>query len=267
MYAFFVLTIFTWLAYVISGQVTTNIQLLNSYRAKTSAYTLTVAAESLKQYYAEKQSYPTSLTSMSATVGFEQVKSYIATGQGYSVSPSIIDSVWTFQRATVFNYSPTKGDTVSSITTGNSCGSGSFSVSTSWCGPKDSLWFRNETRESFNDEIVTQRAKQQRILQKMASYFNTSEKFPNKDQSSVALVAGSSYPLKTLAGFGGTAMTCSGTFTWEAIPIDCGEMFDRWGNDVLYAYFSNTHIAIVTSTPILNKFSVRINIASDLNAT
>jgi hypothetical protein len=267
MYALIVLIIFTWLANVISGQVYTNIELMKSYRNTSNQFALVAVAENIKQYYQEKNIYPSTLTALSGTVGFEQMKSFTNVSQGYAISGSIVDSVWTFNRVTLFNYSQAKGDTVASITATNTCGSGSFSAAISWCGPVDSLWFRDETRENFNSAIVAQRATQQRLMQKFASYFNDKAKFPNLDQANTPMVAGNSYVLSALAGYAGTALTCTGTFTWQGVPIDCGDMFDRWGSATTYAYFSDTHIAVVSGTPIINKVGSKINIATDLNAT
>lgn len=267
MYSIIVFAIFTWLAYVINGQVNVNLDLIKTYRATTQQADLIVAAQNLKQYYMQFGSYPASMLALSTTPGYEHVKSSMNVNQGYSLSGSIVDAVWTFKRATIFNYNPGNGDTVSSLTTANTCGVGSFNSATSWCGPVNSLWFRVENREIYNDSIVNQRIKQQRFLQKFASYFNDQQIFPNKDQSAASLVAGTSYSVSTLAGYAGLANNCSGNFAWRGVPIDCSEMFDQWGGNISYTYFSDTHIAIVSSTPILNQLGGKVNIATDLDAT
>jgi hypothetical protein len=267
MYIYFVFVFFTFLAYVIGGQIQSNVDLIKSYRKSSDQTDLLNLSATIKQFYDEKRSYPTSISSLASTSGYEQSRSMTNAFQSYVVSGTIVDSVWSFQRAVVFNVNRSHGATDSSYGLINNCGSGSITSGSSWCGQPDSLWSRLEARDEFNAEITVQRTRQQRLLQRLASYFNNMGNFPNKDQSSANMVSGLSYSVAVLVGYGGSGGACSGTFSWLGVPIDCSDMFDIWGNAINYAYFGDKHIALVSSTPILNRLGQKVQIAADLDAS
>lgn len=267
MYALLIIAIFTWLAYVVGGQAETNIELTKAYKQQRLAGEIKVISDNLNQYYLEKNSYPNGLAELAATQGFEHLRSSTNSNIVHVNASNLTDTMWTFNRFVLLEINPQVGETASSVGAINTCGSGEASSATTWCGRLNTLWERQETRENYNNQLGNQRIVQQRILHKFASYFNENQLFPNKDQNNANLVAGTAYKLATLVGYAGLASNCSGTFSWQNIPIDCGEMFDLWGNPVTYTYFNTVHIALISSTPFKNQGGTKVTIATDLDAS
>ena len=218
-------------------------------------------AENVEQYFLETSSFPPDIATLATTTGFQHVKGYLNTWQGYATSPTINDGVWQFQRAVLYSSDPTTGQTQADYLNANACGSDAFDVATSWCGAKKSQWFRRETRDRFNEQITTQRVRMWKLLQKVADYYNESGAFPNKDNVGVALAANSMTSIQTLVGYSGTAASCTGTFSYMGVPVDCGDMFDLWGNPIGYQYVSSTRVVLVSEPPIFNTSGNRVVVA------
>lgn len=252
-----------WSGQVASDLARTNDQLFLTYRGQIQQKQMVSLAESLELYFQEHNSFPASLAALVATPGYEQVKSSLNNWQGYGISPSIIDGTWTFTRMVGFMNDPSKGITTASFLANNLCGIGGYNTATSWCGAKSGMWYRKETRDSLVVMINTQRAHFNRLMQKFANYSNANQIYPNVDYSNAALTANTVTSLAALVGYAGTATNCSGQFQYQNIPIDCGDMYDIWGGLVGYQYISDSHIILVSESPIFNNLGSRVVVAAD----
>lgn len=250
-------------AVVLDMQVQNNVDLAASYQARTNAYQVASVAEAVENYYIEKSAYPATLDALQATAGYEYLSSRRNNWQGYAVSGTLSDTAWNYKRAVVYLNNPTSGDTAATYLGNNTCGTGDATTAASWCGSGKSQWFRSESRQKANPEIMTQRLRMRGMQQKLADYFSDQGFFPGKDALGVALAANSMTRLKTLAGYAGTAGSCSGVFQWQGIPIDCSDMFDKWGGDVGYQYLDQRHIILVSETPYYNSSGTKVIIGAD----
>jgi hypothetical protein len=247
-----------------------NEQLWTMYRARTQQQEMMNVSESVEQFYRENTTFPASLAALSTSPGYEHVRSSLNTWQGYGVSPSISDALWTFQRVVVFTNDPTKKSSTDYLAA-NECGTGGYDTAQSWCGSKTSMWYRKESREAINEQIVTQRARLNRLTQKFATYFNgpapltigVAQKYPDKDRSNVSLAPNSISSLAALVGYSGAANNCSGEYQFQGLPIDCGDMFDLWGGKIGYQFINGDHIILVSETPIFDSSGNRVVIAAD----
>lgn len=264
MFTLFMFGVSLLLAVLLGNMAATNFDLAKHIRNERVKIDMNMLSSGVDQYYKDTGTYPTSLATLVTTNGFEHLKSAQNAEVGYQVSGTITDTVWSFNRAVIVQFNPQASETVATVTYGNTCGSGAASLAASWCGTAKRMWQRKEARESMNNHIADQRIRQQRVISKFAAYYNNVQKLPNKDQTSAALAASERYNLNTLAGYTGTASACSGSYSWMGIPIDCSDMFDRWGNQVDVIYFSDTHIALVSVSPLKNSAGASINIASDI---
>lgn len=269
MYALLVVMMFSMIATLLAIMTQRNLDNVHFYDATVRSIHAQTVADSVKQYYADSGTFPASTQALAGTSGYEHVRSAQDVSTSYTASGTLTDPVWQFKRAIVYTYDRANGPSNSSFESNNTCGSGSATTATSWCGPNNDgyLWFRIETRDGANFEIAHQRANQQRTLQKLASYFNAQQTFPNKDQTGAVLTAGQAYTLASLAGYAGSATNCAGIYTWRGVPLDCSELFDRWGNAIAYAYLSNTHIAILSTSPLSDATGNAITIGTDLDVT
>lgn len=222
-------------------------------------------AEGLERYASEFGNLPVTLATLTATPGYEHLRAQLDTWQHYAVSGDLTDGVWTFQRAALLSFSRTAGLTPAAYLAANACGGGDFASATAWCGRRDSLWFRRESRDDYPRLILAQRLKLHRTLQKFADHFSAAQAFPAKDASNNPLLGNSATAFPVLAGYAGTARNCSGNFIYQGIPLDCDELYDLWGNPVGYQFLATKHIALVAETPMFNAAGTRIVLAADFN--
>ena len=238
-------------------------RLIDVYQSSSYLHDMIRTAEAMELYFREKGDYPASIAALAATPGYEYINSSMNAWQGYGVSGSLTDSVWTFRRGVLFTNDPSTGTSVSDYLSANQCDTGGYSSAESWCGTKTSMWFRKETRDQMNEQIVTERARLNRLSQKFADYKNTNSTYPDRDASNVALAASSITALAALAGYAGTAANCSGQYQYRGIPIDCSDMFDSWGGKIGYQFESANHIILVSETPFYNSTGTRLVIPVD----
>lgn len=220
--------------------------------------------EAVQQYREEFGTYPASLAALGATAGYEYIQSVLnVTTQnsfGYSRSTSpISDGVWQFERAVVFTIKAQRGETASTYSLANYCGSGSLESASSWCGARDSFWFRHESREDIVKRLIAERLRQQRLMQKFANAYNASAdgQFPDAGSSATTLVA--------LVSYGGTAKTCSGIYNWADIPIGCDDLYSVWGTPTVLNQLSRTHIALLAESTVKDASGSFVNVATDMN--
>lgn len=261
MYPILVLAIGALLALFIEGNSVQYRDLTQMYLSRTRQMQVIALAESIEQYYQEARSLPTNLSTLAATNGFQQTRSSMNNWQSYGVSQIIDDGVWRFSRAVIFSNDPTGGITPIDYLSKNACGVGSFSTAISWCGLKDSRWFRRETKESYPEEIANQRIRMGRMMQKFSDHYNSKKSFPNKDGVGSDLAINSINKLSTLVGYAGNAQECSGTFSYMNVPVDCGDIFDMWGGHIGYQFVGNKRIILTAETPIFNSNSNRVVVA------
>ena len=232
-------------------------------RTKTQQADLILLAEGLEMFYTEKNAFPASLSAFVSSPGYEYLRSAISRGVDYSVSPTISDGIWSFNRAVVYLYDGTKGLTPTTYLASNTCGSGDFSSAVSWCGLYTSLYFKRESRDKLLEQITTQRLALNRLSMKFAAYYSANQQYPTKDASNASLAANSITSMAALAGYGGTAANCSGQFQYQGIPIDCSDMFDRWGGAVGLQFVDSQHIIFVSEPPIFDNTGAKVLIAVD----
>ena len=265
MYALLALTVSIMLATFMTGVASQHRELAEMYQSRIKSLKAIAMAENIQQYFIETSVFPATIATLSASSGFQHTQSLTDSWQGYGLSPTITDTVWSFKRAVFFSNDPSKGVNAASYLTTNACGTGSYATATSWCGAATGQWFRTETREHFNEKISTQRVRMGRVLQRFADYYNANQKFPDKNESAVALGANSISSLNTLAGYGSGAVACTGTFSYMGVPIDCADMFDLWGGVIGYQFITSKHIVLISETPLYNNSDTRVIVAADFD--
>lgn len=251
------------LAVAFDTQITQNIEMENQYRGRVLQEQVVRVAEAVEEYHREVGSYPATLDELQNRPGFEHIKSYRNSWQQYMVSGSITDGVWTFNRSVTFQYDPAKGVTAANYLADNNCGTGDAATATSWCGSKKSSWYRSESREKAALQITTQRVRMTRFNQKLATYYSKNNFFPKKDSFGADIAVNSITPLRTLAGYAGSAGGCIGQYVWQGVPIDCADMFDIWGQDVGYQFITEDHIILVSESPFINDLGARVIVGAD----
>lgn len=237
---------------------------LESYvRAKYQRAHMIAIAEGLESYYQERGTFPSSLQALASTSGYQELRNAIELNMGYASSGGLNDGTWRFTRTVAYLVPQGSKQTVASYANTNYCGTGPITTALSWCGDQNSLYFRRETRDTVNEELTTQQVRLNRLQQKFARYFNANQRYPDKDVANNSLASSSVTSVAELVGFAGTAATCFGTFQYMGIPIDCGDIFDRWGNRVGYQFESSAHVIFVSESPFINASGEQVVVAVD----
>ena len=265
MYALIVFALAVWLAFVAHGVTTDLLGVAATYQSRDKHMRTVAMAESIEQYHAEHGALPVSIAAFGAASGYEQTRSLGDPWQGYAVSPALTDGVWQYRRAVFFLNDPSRGVDANAFLAANACGTGGYDTASSWCGTATGLWYRREEKEHFNEQILTQRARMSRMLQKLSDHYSAYSTSPDKDAAGNPLAPESVTALATLAGFAGAAASCTGSFAYPGAPGDCGDMFDLWGNGVGYQFLSSKHILLVSETPIYNGSGNRVVVGADFD--
>lgn len=262
MYAIVVVAMLLGLASALAAQCGHYLDLTRHYAASVRRSQQVQLAENLAQFRLEHGAYPVSPVALANTVGYEHVRSVLNPWQGYALSVTLADGVWRYQRMVTFTQDPSGGVTTSSYLAANACGTGSFAMADSWCGARNSTWFRQESREEYNDAVSNERARLRRTLQKLADAYSAQGSFPARDNAGVPLVAGNTYTLSALSGYAGTAATCREVYVWRGVPLGCEDLFDAWGREVGLAFTSAQSISLISETPIINAAGTPLVVAA-----
>lgn len=263
-----VLAIGVWLASIFAGDAATARQVGQTYRTMVKANQLKEMSTAVTQVYQQTGNLPASIAAIGALPGFEHLRSAEEPWQGYTRTATLNDGVWQYTRAGIFSRNPGDGLGATGYFALNTCGTGSASTASSWCGAKKSTWYRIETRESYNDQISRQRVRMNMLLQKLGDHFNVSATLPDRNFAGGALAANSVTRISALVNYGGLATNCAGTFTYmNSVPIDCEDMFDIWGGPVGYQFITNQRIILVSESPITNNLGAKLIVAATLDAS
>ncbi len=257
-----------WLLNLLDGTAQDYRDVAESYRMQVKEKRTQELASAVAERFRETGAYPANLTALATEAGREHLRSSLDTWQGYTLSGTINDGVWRFQRAAMYLEDPSAGVTPATYFAANTCGTGAASAATSWCGPTTGTWFRQESRQEYNQMLAKQRVRMNMTLQKIASHFNHYQSLPDQNFGGAALANGSITRMSALVNYTGAANNCSGTFVhMNTLPISCEDMFDIWGGQVGYQFESNRRIILVAETPMVNAGGTPVRIAAELDLT
>jgi hypothetical protein len=229
-----------------------------------------IVAKALNDYYTETLTLPSSLANLASTTNGWHVADKINTWQGFYLVTSISDgAAWTFDRSIFFTMDPTRGVVPSQYigATNNTCGSGAGNLNTTsyWCGRKDSQWSRIDTKEINALKINDDHYRLQRLAQKLTQMKSASGSLPSLDYASAPITTPK--PLATIVNYGGSATTCSGTFVWQGVPVECSDMYDAWSQPIYYSYTSATVGKIYVNTGAVSSTGTSVVVGISLNLT
>lgn len=260
-----------WFASILAGIILVLVSQSSAVYKELAGYTrsqvergnMIEVASGLESYYQERGVYPATLQALASTPGYEHLHSGFSNNMGYTKSGALNDGTWQFQRAVVYLVPAGSDDRVDTYPAKNYCGTGSSLTAISWCGNRQGLYYRRETRDTVNEDLTTQQVRLIRLQMKFARFYNAFAKYPDKNSSNGALSEGSLSTVAELAGYTGAPSSCQGTHQYLGIPIDCSDMFDRWGNYVTYQFESATHVIFISESPFFNASGERVIVAVD----
>lgn len=261
MLAAFVLMLSLWLVASADTLASKTQQLLEIYTNQSRAINSRVMAQALDAYESDNQAIPQSLDDLVAAQGYEFTRGLIEPWQGYLAATGLVDGSWQFDRMVFFSTQPRLGIQAAEYLDDNRCGVGSAEQAASWCGSRSGKWYRFETRNVAPQQVVKQRLRLIRTGQKLAQFFNAYKTFPPIDNYGTQFLPGDSLPIALLANYSLGSKECTGTHMIHAMPLDCGDLFDLWGQPVRYQFESNRKIALVSVSPLRDNTGKPIIIA------
>lgn len=262
MYAPYIAALFMLLGTVLSSLTLQTEQRTVAMRALRVQGEQSQIAQALVRYREETGQMPVSLDQLVSHDGYEYLASYRNVWQAYALSGTLSDGTWQFQRAATWHIAD--GDSPGVYANANGCGSGSVYEAVSWCGRRDGVWYRLESKEAFADEIAQEKRRQRRTLQMLSDYWSAKQDFPNSSAGG-AVPVGQMQSLPALVGYSGTANQCRGVHVWMGLPLDCAALFDVWGNPVGYQYQDSRYVILASEAPFARADGQRLIVASPLH--
>lgn len=261
----------TWVTAVFLALMAGLVSLIAGVRKETAAREDAMAqadqvqiAEGIERYIQLNGEAPPDISTLMDADGFQHLRAARNPWQRYERSATISDGVWQFQRAAAWTaIRPDGGATYRSE---NTCGTGDVGSAQAWCGSADGTWYRNETKERYNQEMSAQRIQMARTLQLFADHWTAKQAFPSTGNDGAVLSGGQHRALASLAGYQGAAGSCTGVHVWSGIPLDCGALFDVWGQPVKYQFQSPTLMVLSTETPFKAADGLPVVVATPLQA-
>ncbi|MBA1280206.1 hypothetical protein [Stutzerimonas stutzeri] len=176
----------------------------------------------------------------------------------FETAQALNDGVWRFMRQAVWFESPYDhiGNTAYLSAANNTCGTGSFTSSSSWCGRVQSIWGKLESKGNHSALILAEKQRLYRTISKFYQRYN-------KDGSFSQLANGQVTTLAQLAGYTGSASSCAGVFAYNEIPLGCNDLFNYWGVPVVFNKVTDTHIALVNRTLLIGSSGQPVRIAEE----
>jgi len=268
MFAVAVISIVVFVSLSLSSAADQTNTIARKYSAQLTTASTAQLSVDLQNYRRQSGGYPASLTSMAQTAGFEHLRGEIAPWHSYQLATGLNDSRFLFDRAAILAGTKAKYSNISDFLAANSCGTGGFTVATSWC-PTANVRLTAASQESRADvagEIAAQRLRMVRTLQRLSVFYNAYRTFPAGDYAGTAISLGTTYSLPAIAGFSGTAANCGGTFQISFLPLGCDDLFDVWGGPVNYRLVSTGNVQLIASAPIKDATGSGILIGQELDS-
>ncbi|MDO8416471.1 MAG: hypothetical protein Q7S87_09695 [Agitococcus sp.] len=271
-----VISIFFMLVAGLASVVTTAMSTASNNRLARQKLAQAVVARELQQYVKEQGAYPTSLSAMMAVPGYLHLKSYVSTTNGgfyraprdavgYAVSPDIAGLAWTFRRATVFTLKDPSETLAHYLgSTRNGCnpvagGATDFATASSWCTPLNEKGISWEQQASTAGLMQSAQKAQNATLDKFTNVYRVTASFP----SSSTPIALTSLVTPYWGATSTTAAVCSGIFVWQGVALGCSDLFNRFGQPVMYQRISTKHIVLTSNTSLTNQLGITATITAD----
>ena len=159
-----------------------------------------------------------------------------------AANATVNNGVWSYERSTVFFQSPSRYISNTAFLAGNTCGTGSFSSNTSWCGPHGNIWLKLESAEHIRPIMETENQRLYRVAGKFVRRFNKNSAFPPIPSPGI-------FELRTLVGYAGTARNCPGTpMIYQEIPLTCEDLFNAYGQPLALFKKTDRHLIFLNKT-------------------
>lgn len=212
--------------------------------------------EEAQRFHQERGTWPGSLTELATADGFFSVKGYLPHASGGAwPSPS---SPWALHRSGTYSLAGLQDQRLAVVArvrssynettylgaANNQCeglGSVAFSSATAWCpASTDAIASATTTSEWSGQREQLALRQHAGLAEKLLRYRRVTGTLPAAatatDVASFALASDAS----SYVGGG----LCAGTFSWAGMPIECGEVYNVFGNPIRYRRISLTQFEL-----------------------
>lgn len=256
---------------------TTSTNIAKAYRKDSLAFAHARLADAVSNYTQYYGSPPATMATLVAVPGNEYLKPYVVSASGgffngsrdrlaFSSTTSRTDSWLTYARVAVVAQDDFSESLASYMGTGrNSCppasGATDFANATAWCGDKRSNWVVQDTRQAANRLMGAIQTRQLAIRDKFVRRYKTLGSFP---------AVASATPLKNLVTpvstsiVGSSALQCYGMFSYMGIPLECGDLYNAYGNPINYQLVSAKSISLTSVSGVKNSLGSFITMTTTI---
>lgn len=261
MFVIVIIAVFLILQAAIIQQSATAVQSFETYQSSVVRSDIAALMESVVEARnsGATASYvdPQSLLSVN---GYEFLRFRNIPRYQFRNATGINDGYWRFDRSVIWFESPHSavGNNEYTTPTYNTCGDDGLMTSSNWCGRTQSIWVREESKTDYAAEILGERQRLYRTISKFYRRFEHDQALSTSTPGTVATLA-------SLAGYAGVASNCSGIYLYNAIPLNCSDMFNAWGIPVVLNVISAKHVALVNRTTISSAAGQFVRLAEEAN--
>lgn len=175
--------------------------------------------------------------------------------------PSVTGSIIKYERVIIFVQNNKEIISEAEFTALNTCGVG-LNDDAGYCAPNKSTYTVINSDIHINNTLRILNSRINEAFYKITqSYDGRSIGFPNVKKNGASMPANSSVTLPDFVGYTGNAASCRGTFAFSKMFLNCSDLFDDFGNPVIYFYKSSKEIFLIIQTPYLNADGSAINLS------
>lgn len=232
----------------------------NSLRERNTYNALVSLARGIESYRHYRGQYPVDIPSLLSAKGYSHHRfNYDKLPNLTYAVVTLTDGTLTYQRVLLATQDPLSAISNIQYLQANHCGVTDFSQSDDFCPDPNSLFYLADNRGALS---------RTRILATMR-LDSTLHTIGNKARNGLSdlagvLTSGDSTELATAFGYFGTPSTCTGTYTTDDIVLSCADLFNPWGQPVIYHYESPTNVKVETSIPVLKADGTTIAVIRDI---
>lgn len=164
--------------------------------------------------------------------------------------PSVSGSLYQYERVIIYIQNPKEVLLETEFELLNTCGTG-LNDDDGYCAPLGAKYTVLDGNNHYQNLLRTINFRMNEAFYKISqSYDGRTVGFPRRKASGVNMPINSTVTLADFVGFVGTPQSCSGTFQFGRMFINCADMFDELGNPILYYYKNSREIFLIARTNI-----------------
>lgn len=168
----------------------------------------------------------------------------------YVYVPEVIGSLYRYERVIIYVQNPKEIVLDSEFQLLNECGTG-LNDDDGYCAPLGAKYTVLDANGHYQNVLRTINFRMNEAFYKIAqAYDGRTVGFPRRKADGVNMPDNTAVNLADFVGFIGLPSTCTGSFRFGRMFINCSDMFDEFGNPIIYYYKNSKEIYLIARTGI-----------------